>query len=99
MRSHKTLLSTLIVTLYASLGFSSLAEAQISNVKPGSLSITKADDKTAIIEARFATAQKEKKVSIIVGRDENIFTDDGTGNDAKAGDGVFTATVAFDFDA
>lgn len=99
MRSHINLLPTLIVTLFASVGLSSLATAQVSNLKPDSLSITRADDKTAVIEARFAVPQREKKVSIIVGREENIFVDDGTNGDAKAGDGVFTATVAFDFDA
>lgn len=70
-----------------------------SNPKPGSLSLTKLDDTTALVEATFAVLPNENRVDILVGDQISTFTDDGRNGDQKAGDGIFSTTIAFDFDA
>ena len=99
MQSATRFFSLAIVSLLLGIGLDVQAADQASNAKPGTLTLTKIDDKTALVEARFTAPQKEKQISIFIDKQENIFVDDGTNGDVRAGDGIFTAKVAFDFDA
>lgn len=100
MRARKSLLSTSMLLLLSSIAITPAVTAQNSNSKPSALSITKVDDKTATISARFSSiSAREKNVSILLDKETVTLVDDGSSGDARAGDGLFSAKVDFNFDA
>ena len=104
MRARISLFYTSMLVLLSSIAIAPVASAQNSNSnsnsKPSTLNLTKLDDKTATISARFPTVStREKKITISLGRETITLADDGSGGDARAGDGLFTTKVDFDFDA
>jgi hypothetical protein len=89
-----------MLLLIGSIAIAPVVLAQNSNNKPSALNITKLDDKTATISARFSTlSTREKKVGIFLDKEAVTLLDDGTGGDLRAGDGLFSAKVDFDFEA
>jgi len=100
MRARNSLFSTSMLLLISSIAITPVVSAQNSNNKPSALNITKLDDKTATISARFSTlSTREKKVGIFLDKEAVTLLDDGTGGDLRAGDGLFSAKVDFDFEA
>lgn len=100
MRARNSLFSTSMLLLLSSIAIAPVASAQNTNSKPSALNITKLDDKTAAVSARFPTvSSREKKVGIVIGKETVVLVDDGTNGDLRAGDGLFSAKVEFDFDA
>lgn len=100
MRARNSLLISTATVLLASISFSMASVAQTANPKPGSLSITKLDDKTAVLSASFSTAStREKKLTVLIGKTPVVLVDDGTNGDTRASDGLFSIKTDFDFDA
>ncbi|PUA30641.1 MAG: hypothetical protein B0W54_09270 [Cellvibrio sp. 79] len=100
MRARNSLLISTATVLLASMSFSMASVAQTANPKPGSLNITRLDDKTATISANFsATSTREKKINVVLGKAPVVLVDDGTNGDVRAGDGVFSVKTEFDFEA
>jgi hypothetical protein len=100
MRARISFLSTSMLVLLSSIAIAPVVSAQNTNSKPSALNLTKLDDKTATISTRFANVPKgEKKIGISLGKELVTLVDDGSNGDLRAGDGLFTAKVDFDFDA
>lgn len=100
MRARTSLLISTATVLLASFSFSMVSVAQTTNPRPGSLNITKLDEKTAAISANFSTATtRDKKISVLLGKTSVVLVDDGTNGDTRAGDGLFSIKTDFDFEA
>src|SRR6478735_8991152 len=100
MRARNSLFSTSMLLLLSSIAIVPAVSAQNTNSKPSALNITKLDDKTAAISARFTSvSSREKKIGIQLDKETVTLLDDGTSGDLRAGGGLFTAKVDFDFEA
>ncbi|ACE85555.1 hypothetical protein CJA_2851 [Cellvibrio japonicus Ueda107] len=68
--------------------------------KPAQLQLTRLDDKVALISAAFPSEQKRSKaLTFSFGKTLVSLVDDGSQGDVRAGDGIFSAKIEFDFDA
>ncbi|WP_238582427.1 hypothetical protein [Cellvibrio sp. OA-2007] len=100
MQARNSLFSASMLLLLSSTVIVSAASAQHNTSKPSELNITKLDDTTATISARFPTlSEREKKLSIMLDKKIITLSDDGENGDLRGGDGLLSAKVEFDFDA
>lgn len=100
MQARNSLFSATLLVLLSSITTVPFAYAQNTSNKPSELNITKIDDTTATISARFSTlSEREKKVSIFLDKKIITLSDDGENGDLRADDGLLSAKVDFDFDA
>ena len=88
----------LVSLIFSASALADSQEDQPSNPLPTQLSLMKIDDQNALIKADFHQSMLGDTVSIGIGSDYVLMSDMGDNGDEQANDGIFSTSIAFNFD-